>query len=115
MILQGCNDQICEFPRKRPVTAQMSFNALRPSKMVYASVDVSLSGVWMSLVTDEEICSKLIGGKCPMKAGGKYTYRGTNTFPKKLPAGLTTNVRIRVTDDLKKTIACMEIRVKITN
>lgn len=113
--LRGCNDQICEFHRDKPVTAEMSFTARRPSKMVYASVDVNLSGFWVSLASNEKVCSKLIVGECPLKSGGKYTYRGTNTVPKKVPTGMTTTVRLRATDDLQGTIACVIIRVKIVD
>lgn len=82
--------------------------------MLYASVDVSIAGFWKSFASYEKVCSKLVDGKCPLTKGGHYTYRGTSTVPRKVPTGLKTHVRLRATDDVKGTLACVQIHVVVT-
>lgn len=111
----GCNDNICEISRSKPVTTEFSFTAHRASQTAYASVEALLFGKWVSLARNSPICSKLTVGNCPLTVGGKYTYRGSNNVPSTLPAGIRSTLRIRATDDQQKTIACIQVIFKVVN
>lgn len=110
VVLPGCDDHVCDIIRDAPIGAELSFAALRASEKARVNVDVRVENAWHTLALDLDVCAGLTTGKCPLTAGGNYTYR-SSTNAGDTAAGTRTSLRLLLFDDNNYVIACTQIAV----
>lgn len=113
VILSGCDDNICELRQSKPFQVDVLFRSSRDSKTLTASAFYRLPNKVIQALWTEPICSRLVAGECPISVGGNYTYRETSINPPSERLREANYLQVHVSADTGKTVACVEIRIRV--
>lgn len=114
-VIPLCNrwNEICEFHLTKEMVVEMTFIPEQDSEGGTATTEVLVNGKWITLSV-RPLCPKLISRGCPVTRFQRYIYRSRTALPGAdvIPVGWNTIVRVRLTDDAKTTLACVQIASK---
>ena len=106
--LGECREWPCIF--KRGVTAKwlIQLKAQEEYHTLKTTINALYGGVAIPLYVDEQVCSKLVVGKCPANIGDPLTYIANVTVAHSLPT-ISVTLEWRIADGNRKTVACAQV------
>ena len=109
--LGECRKWPCVFQRGVPFKGEVQFTAVWKYHTLKTTINALYGGIAIPMYVDEQMCSKLLLGKCPADIGDALTYLANVTVSHTLPP-ISVTLEWRIADGSSKTVVCAQVPAK---